>query len=72
MRDVLIPALRDALEALGVPPPDEIPLERPAHREHGDFSPNVALVSAKAAGRPPRELAASSTWVAARATWPGP
>ena len=57
MRDVLIPALRDALEALGVPPPDEVQLERPARREHGDFSTNVALVSAKAAGRPPRELA---------------
>jgi len=57
MRDVLIPALRDALEALGVPPPEEIQLERPARREHGDFSSNVALVSAKAAGRPPRELA---------------
>ncbi len=32
-------------------------MERPARREHGDWSSNVALVTAKAAGRNPRELA---------------
>src|SRR5258706_6517243 len=32
-------------------------LERPARREHGDWSSNVALATAKAAGRNPRELA---------------
>jgi arginyl-tRNA synthetase len=57
MRNVLIPALRDALVGLGVEPPAEIQIEQPAHREHGDFSSNVALVCAKAAGRNPRELA---------------
>ena len=57
MRDVLIPALRDALSGLGVEPPAEIHLEQPARREHGDFSSNVALATAKAAGRNPRELA---------------
>ena len=57
MRDVLTSALRDALGRLGIDAPDEIHLEQPAHREHGDFSSNVAMASAKAAGRNPRELA---------------
>ncbi len=57
MRDELTSALRDALVALGVEPPAEVHLEQPARREHGDFSSNVALASAKAAGRNPRELA---------------
>ena len=32
-------------------------LERPKDPAHGDFATNVALRSAKAIGRPPRELA---------------
>src|SRR3954453_20011208 len=35
----------------------EVELERPTDPTHGDFATNVALRSAKAAGRPPRELA---------------
>jgi arginyl-tRNA synthetase len=35
-----------------------VQLVRPARPEHGDWSTNVALVAAKLAGRPPRELAA--------------
>jgi arginyl-tRNA synthetase len=34
-----------------------VELERPKDPDHGDFATNVALRSAKAAGRPPRELA---------------
>jgi arginyl-tRNA synthetase len=57
IRDRLIEALREALRSLGVEPlPEVIGLERPARREHGDWSSNVALASAKAAGRNPREL----------------
>ena len=41
-------------EALG----DEVELARPKDPSHGDFATNVALRSAKALGRPPRELAA--------------
>jgi hypothetical protein len=48
MRDALISALRDALSAVGVPPPSEIHLEQPARKDHGDFSSNVAMVMAKA------------------------
>ncbi|MEM7142982.1 MAG: arginine--tRNA ligase [Actinomycetota bacterium] len=57
VRESLRSALRDALEAAGVDPvPTEIALERPANPEHGDWSSNVALATAKAAGRNPREL----------------
>ena len=35
----------------------DVELERPSNPEHGDFATNVALRTAKAAGRPPRELA---------------
>ena len=54
---VLEDALRAALDKLGVVAPDSIGLERPARREHGDWSSNVALACAKQAGRNPRELA---------------
>ena len=57
IRDVLAEAVRSALVGLGVQPPDAVELERPARREHGDWSSNVALVTAKAAGRNPRQLA---------------
>ena len=35
----------------------QVELERPKDPSHGDFATNVALRTAKAAGRPPRELA---------------
>ena len=55
--DVLTAALRDALVALAVDPlPETINLEQPANRDHGDWSSNVALATAKKAGRNPREL----------------
>jgi arginyl-tRNA synthetase len=57
IRDVLHASLRSALDKLGVAPPAAITLERPARREHGDWSTNVALATAKAAGLNPRELA---------------
>jgi arginyl-tRNA synthetase len=58
IRDHLATALRSALAAAGIDPPGEIHLERPARREHGDWSSNIALATAKAAGQVPRELAA--------------
>src|SRR3954462_3288853 len=42
---------------LTVAAPDEIRVERPRQREHGDWATNVALQLAKQAGRPPREVA---------------
>ena len=53
--------LRDALTAAataeGLEPPNEIGLEQPANREHGDWSSNLALATSKQAGTNPRELA---------------
>jgi arginyl-tRNA synthetase len=57
IRDALTAALRAALVDVGVDAPVEIHLERPGRREHGDWSSNVALATAKAAGRVPRDLA---------------
>ncbi len=58
VRDGLRDGLRSALEGAGVDgAPAEIAIERPRDRSHGEWSSNVALAAAKAAGRPPRELA---------------
>ena len=58
IRDDLAEAVRSALVALAVEPlPEQVAMERPANRDHGDWSSNVALASAKKAGRNPRELA---------------
>jgi arginyl-tRNA synthetase len=57
IREVLEQSLRDALAAVGIDAPAVIGLERPARREHGDWSSNAAMATAKAAGRNPRELA---------------
>jgi arginyl-tRNA synthetase len=58
IRDQLAAALRAALSTLEIDPlPDLVNLERPARREHGDWSSNVALAAAKRAGWNPRELA---------------
>jgi arginyl-tRNA synthetase len=42
-----------------VPRADEVKVERPKNREHGDYATNIALQLAKPAGRPPREVAAA-------------
>jgi len=58
MRTVLADALAASLNALGVEADaSSVHLERPARREHGDWSTNVALTTAKSSGRPPRQLA---------------
>ena len=58
IRRNLVDALRAALVDAGVAPlPATVELGRPARAEHGDWSSNVALVCAKAAGRRPRDLA---------------
>jgi arginyl-tRNA synthetase len=57
IRDSLATALRAALTDVGIEPPVEIHLERPGRREHGDWSSNVAMATAKRNDRVPRELA---------------
>jgi arginyl-tRNA synthetase len=63
-RDLLADAVSRALATVAArdgltvdADPDAVHLERPARREHGDWSTNVALVAAKAAGTNPRALA---------------
>lgn len=51
-----VTACLDAGEFTGTRP-DEVVVERPKNREHGDYATNVALRLAKGAGRPPREVA---------------
>jgi arginyl-tRNA synthetase len=52
-------ALAEAVAAgeLAVEVPDEVRVERPRNREHGDWSTNVSLQIAKGAGIPSREVA---------------
>ena len=58
IRDQLAAVLMNTLTVLEVRPlPESINLERPARREHGDWSSNVALATAKRSGWNPRELA---------------
>ena len=54
-------ALAEAVAAgeLSVVVPDEVRVERPRNREHGDWSTNVSLQIAKGAGMPPREVASA-------------
>ena len=56
VKDDLAAAVAAALSGLGIDPPDPVPIERPAHADHGDWSTSVALAVAKSAGRNPREL----------------
>ena len=56
IRDDLAASLRIALEKVGVEPPATITSSGRRRREHGDWSSNVALATAKPAGRNPREL----------------
>jgi len=55
----ILNALHDAVAAgeLAVDVPDEVRVERPRNRDHGDWSTNISLQLAKGAGLPPREVA---------------
>ncbi|TQF03447.1 arginine--tRNA ligase [Kitasatospora acidiphila] len=52
-------AVRAAVEAgeLSVDVPEQVTVERPKNRDHGDYATNVALQLAKPAGMPPRAVA---------------
>ena len=62
--DELSRAIRACLVAavdageLSLTVPDEVRVERPRQREHGDWATNIAMQLAKPAGRPPRDVAA--------------
>lgn len=59
IRETLATAVENAAIGAGLDPAAvNWTMERPARREHGDWSCNIAMASAKAAGRNPREIAA--------------
>ncbi len=59
LADAVRRALAAAVDAgdLSVEVPADVPLDRPKSREHGDYATPVAMKLAKAARRPPREIA---------------
>jgi len=58
VKETLIKLLDQALQDLGLTAPAKgIQIERTRDAAHGDFASNVALLSAKAAGMAPREVA---------------
>ncbi len=59
LADAVRAALTRAVAAgeLALTVPDEITIDRPRSREHGDYATPVALKLAKIAGLPPREIA---------------
>jgi arginyl-tRNA synthetase len=59
LADAVRAALTRAVAAgdLAVRVPDDITIDRPRSREHGDYATPVALKLAKAAGLPPRKIA---------------
>jgi arginyl-tRNA synthetase len=57
-RPAIAAAVSRALSSMGIEADAaSVHLERPARRDHGDWSTNTALVHAKSLGRPPREIA---------------
>ncbi|MQA87329.1 MAG: arginine--tRNA ligase [Streptosporangiales bacterium] len=59
LSSTVVSAIRDATTAgeLDIAVPETVTIERPRSKEHGDYASNVALQMAKAARRPPREVA---------------
>jgi arginyl-tRNA synthetase len=59
LSQAVIDTVRNAVDdgELAVAVPEAVTVERPKNRDHGDYATNVALQLAKAAGRPPREVA---------------
>jgi arginyl-tRNA synthetase len=59
LADIIVSAVRAAVAdgAIDVAVPATVPVERPKNPEHGDYASPVALQLAKAARRPPREVA---------------
>lgn len=56
MKDILQDSIKKALSSLGITAEAAV-LEHPAELAHGDYSTNVSLAYAKAAGKNPRALA---------------
>lgn len=58
MYEFFVPFITDALKSAGIETGKPVHIEQPSDRKFGDFSTNIALLSAKECRRNPRELAA--------------
>ena len=57
MKDALAGLISRHLKKINIEPPEQIQVEIPKVKDHGDFSTNVAMVLAKSVKQAPRELA---------------
>lgn len=57
VRSAVTDAVAAGQLAMTVPVPEQVRVERPRTREHGDYATSVAMQLAKSAGRPAREVA---------------
>lgn len=57
MQEYLIHVIREALKACGIDTAQSVTIEKPANRNFGDFSTNIALVLARECRKNPRQLA---------------
>ena len=57
LTDRLTSGVRAALAKAGLPEPEECAWEVPRQAEHGDYATNAPMVLARAAKRPPRQIA---------------
>ncbi|MEI8032413.1 MAG: arginine--tRNA ligase [Chlorobiaceae bacterium] len=57
MHDFFLPVIERALSSAGIATKKPIQIEQPSDRKFGDFSTNIALLSAKECRKNPRELA---------------
>jgi arginyl-tRNA synthetase len=57
VREALVAAVNDGEVTLADGVPDDVLIERPRNREHGDYATNIAMRLAKKSGMPPRALA---------------
>jgi arginyl-tRNA synthetase len=57
MHEFFLPFIKDALKSAGIETDKPVQIEQPADKKFGDFSTNIALLTAKEFRRNPRELA---------------
>ena len=57
MHEFFLPVIQSALRRAGIETDKQIIIEQPADKKFGDFSSNIALLTAKECKRNPRELA---------------
>ena len=57
MHEFFIPVIKSALRSTGIETNKQIIIEQPSDKKFGDFSTNIALITAKECKKKPRDLA---------------